>query len=40
MNANVAEENENTTTVPLWNDTTAPVAARVDALVAEMTLAE
>ncbi|MFJ6912885.1 beta-glucosidase [Streptomyces sp. NPDC101133] len=40
MNANVAEENENTTTAPLWNDTTASVTARVDALVAAMTLAE
>ncbi|MFG3131665.1 beta-xylosidase/alpha-l-arabinosidase [Streptomyces tendae] len=40
MNANVAEENENTTTAPLWNDTTAPVTTRVDALVAAMTLAE
>ncbi|MDA5141149.1 glycoside hydrolase family 3 C-terminal domain-containing protein [Streptomyces sp. AD681] len=40
MNANVAEENENTTTVPLWNDTTASINARVDALVAAMTLAE
>ncbi|MEV7208124.1 glycoside hydrolase family 3 N-terminal domain-containing protein [Streptomyces sp. NPDC093554] len=45
----MAEENENTTTAPLrdestttplWNDTTAPVAARVEALVAAMTLAE
>ncbi|MDI9832774.1 glycoside hydrolase family 3 N-terminal domain-containing protein [Streptomyces sp. KAU_LT] len=38
MNADVAEEN--TTATALWNDPTAPVAARVDALVDAMTLEE
>ncbi|MGA5333074.1 glycoside hydrolase family 3 N-terminal domain-containing protein [Streptomyces cellulosae] len=38
MNADVAAEN--TSALALWNDPTAPVAARVDALIAAMTLEE
>lgn len=38
MNANVAVENPSG--VSLWNDPTAPVAARVDALIGAMTLRE
>ncbi|MGA5795643.1 glycoside hydrolase family 3 N-terminal domain-containing protein [Streptomyces cellulosae] len=38
MNADVAAEN--TSALSLWNDPTAPVAARVDALIAAMTLEE
>ncbi len=38
MNADVAAEN--TSTISLWNDPTASVAARVDALVGAMTLQE
>ncbi|MGA5030477.1 glycoside hydrolase family 3 C-terminal domain-containing protein [Streptomyces cellulosae] len=38
MNADVAAEN--TSALALWNDPTVPVAARVDALIAAMTLEE
>ncbi|MGC0374178.1 glycoside hydrolase family 3 N-terminal domain-containing protein [Streptomyces sp. SAI-229] len=38
MNADVAAEN--TSTISLWNDPTASVAARVDALIGAMTLEE
>ncbi|MFI2424399.1 glycoside hydrolase family 3 N-terminal domain-containing protein [Streptomyces sp. NPDC018955] len=38
MNADVAAEN--TSTISLWNDPTASVAARVDALIGAMTLQE